>query len=242
MIIACQDGYFEIVQWLHAHGAAMDVTRPDNDGVTPMFIACLNGHFEIIQWLHAHGAAMDVTRQNNDGATPMWIVCHQGHFEIVRWLYENGAVEDTMRPCQGWTPMDIACHQGQQEHLNIVKHLIHCHKIPSDTLEQWHSKLSSSNKIQLHQAARENLFDCQSFFTLATIVCYINTEPREVVNEETGRRVVPRSSILIFRRQVVKPRLLRMVASYICGGEDTRHIWHLIRKKHCDVVYVPAGW
>ena len=48
-----------------------------------------------------------------------------------------------------------------------------------------------------------------------------------------GRLVVPRSSILIFRRQVVKRRLLRRVASYICGGEEKQHmhhIWHLIRK------------
>ena len=66
--------------------------------------------------------------------------------------------------------MDIACQQG---HLNIVKHLIRHHGIPPDTFEQWHPRLSSSNKIQLHQAAIENLFDCQSFFTLATIVCYM---------------------------------------------------------------------
>ena len=52
------------------------------------------------------------------------------------------------------------------------------------------------------------------------------------MNEETGRLVVPRSSILIFRRQVVKRHLLWMIAGYICGGEETRHIWHLIRKKH----------
>ena len=39
LLYACQNGYLKIVQWLHAHGAAMDVTRPDNDGRTPMFIA-----------------------------------------------------------------------------------------------------------------------------------------------------------------------------------------------------------
>ena len=42
--------------------------------------------------------------------------------------------------------------------------------------------------------------------------------------------VIPRSSILIFRRR--NRRLLWMVANYICGGEETRHIWHLIRKKN----------
>ena len=39
MLYACQNGYLKIVQWFHMHGAAMDVTQPDNDGRTPMFIA-----------------------------------------------------------------------------------------------------------------------------------------------------------------------------------------------------------
>ena len=195
-----------------------------------MFIACENGHLEIVQWLHAHGAAMDVTRPNNNGWTPMLIACQNGHLEIVQWLHTHGAAMDVMRPTwRGKTPMDSACEEG---HLNIVQHLIRHHRIPHDTLEQWHPRLSSSNKIQLCQTARENLFDCQSFLTFATIICYIKTEPYQVMDEETGRLVVPRSSILIFRRQVVKRHLLWMIAGYICGGEETRHIWHLIRKKN----------
>ena len=229
MFEACFYGHFEIVQWLYAHGAAMDVTRPNNYGETPMLYACAKGYLEIVQWLHAHGAAMDVTRPRNDGVTPMFIACHNGHFEIVQFLLTHGADTDVMRPSfQGKTPMDIACEKG---HLNIVQHLIRHHRILPDTLEQWHPRLSSSNKIQLRQVAHENLFDCQSFLTFATIVCYIKTEPYEVMNE-AGRLVVPRSSILIFRRQVVKRHLLWMIAGYICGGEETRHIWHLIRKNH----------
>ena len=232
MLIACKEGRFEIVQWLHTHGAAMDVTRPLNNGATPMYIACQNGHFEIVQWLHAHGAAMDVTRPSNKGTTPMYIACMKGHLEIVQWLLTHGADTDVMRPTwKGMTPMDKACEKG---HLNIVQHLIRHHRIPPDTLEQWHPRLSYSSKRQLHRAALQHLFDCQSFLTLATIVRYINIEPYQVMNEETGRLVVPRSSILIFRRQVVKRHLLWMIAGYICGGEETRHmyhIWHLIRKK-----------
>jgi ankyrin repeat protein len=230
MLAACFNGFLEIVQWLHARGAAMDVTRPTKKGETPMFGACYNGHLEIVQWLHAHGAAMDVTRPDNNGVTPMLIACWNGHFEIVQWLHAHGAAMDVTRPCwQGKTPMDSACEKG---HLNIVQHLIRHHKMPPDTLEQWHPRLSYSSKRQLHQAAHENLFDCQSFLTLATIVCYIKTEPYKVMNKKTGRLVVPKSSILIFRRQVAKRHLLWMIAGYICGGEETRHIWHLIRKKN----------
>ena len=226
MLFACYKGHFEIVQWLHAHGAAMDVTRPTNDGVTPMFIACQQSHLEIVQWLHAHGAANDITRPTNKGLTPIFMACQEGHLETVKWLLTHGAATDVMRPSfLGMTPMDIACQKGD---LNIVQHLIRHHRISPDTLEQWHPRLSYSNKIQLRQTAHENLFDCQSFLTLATIICYIKTEPYQVMNEETGRLVVPRSSILILRRQ--NRRWLWLVADYICGGEETRHIWNLIRK------------
>ena len=195
-----------------------------------LYSACETGDLKEIQQLHARGADMDVTRPNNNGATPMLIACQNGHFEIVQWLHTHGAAMDVMRPSfQGMTPMDKACSKG---HLNIVQHLVRHHRIPHDTFKQWHPRLSSSNKSQLHQAARENLFDCQSFLTFATIICYIKTEPYQVMDEETGRLVVPRSSILIFRRQVVKRHLLWMIAGYICGGEETRHIWHLIRKNH----------
>ena len=51
------------------------------------------------------------------------------------------------------------------------------------------------------------------------------------MNEETGRLVVPRSSILRFR-SIDDHVFLDRIAHYICGGEETQHIWHLIRKKH----------
>ena len=194
-----------------------------------LYSACKSGDLKETQQLHASGADMDVTRPDR-GLTPMLYACCYGHFEIVQWLHTHGAAMDVTRPLNnGATPMDIACQEG---HVNIVQHLIRHHKIPHDTLEQWYPRLSSSNKRQLRQTAHENLFDCQSFLTLATIVCYIKTEPYQVMDEETGRLVVPRSSILMFRRQVVKRHLLWMIAGYICGGEETRHIWHLIRKKN----------
>ena len=174
---ACESGDLKEIQQLHARGADMDVTQPKNNGYTlstPMYIACENGHFEIVQWLHAHGAAMDITRPKKDGSTPMQIVCKKGHLKIVQWLYTHGyphgTAKDITRPgYQGKTSMDFACQEG---HLNIVQHLIRHHKMPPETIEQWHPRLSSSNKMQLHQAAREKFFDCQSFLTLATIICY----------------------------------------------------------------------
>ena len=230
MLIACENGHLKIVQWLHAHDAAMDVTRPDNNGQTPMLMACKEDRLEIVRWLHAHGADMDATRPNNSGTTPMYVACEYGHLEIVKWLHAHGANTDVTRPSfQGKLPIGKACQRG---HLHIVKYLIHHHSMTPDTLEQWHPRLSSYNKQRLRQAADENLFDCQSFLTLATIVRCINIEPYKVVVPSSSgifvRLVIPRNSILIFRRR--NQHLLWSVASYICGGEETRHNWHLIRK------------
>ena len=43
---ACESGDLKEIQQLHVCGADMDVTRPKNNGWTPMFIACCYGHFE----------------------------------------------------------------------------------------------------------------------------------------------------------------------------------------------------
>ena len=72
---ACESGDLKEIQQLHARGADMDVTRPNNNGRTPMLYACEFGHFEIVKWFLTHGAAMDVTRPCNDGYTPMYIAC-----------------------------------------------------------------------------------------------------------------------------------------------------------------------
>ena len=212
MMIACMKGRLETVRWLYTHGANMDIMQPNNGGVTPMFFACQEGQFEIVQWLHTHGAATDVMR-------PTWTIPR-------RTVADKTVV---------MTPMDIACQKG---HLNIVKHLIHHHNISltlymyknvvhCQSFKHWYPRLSIHNKDQLRQAAIENVVHCQSFFALATIVSCINIEPYKVMNEETGRLVVPKSSILRFRRQH-GGMLLRMIASYLCGGKRARHLWGLI--------------
>ena len=43
----------------------MDVTRPINNGATPMYIACEKCLFEIVQWLHAEKTG----KKGNHGIT-----------------------------------------------------------------------------------------------------------------------------------------------------------------------------
>ena len=37
---ACYKGELNVCKWLHAHGAAPDITKANTYGYTPMFMAC----------------------------------------------------------------------------------------------------------------------------------------------------------------------------------------------------------
>ena len=95
MYIACQEGHLEIVQWLHTNGATMDVTRPYNDGATPMYIACRKGHFEIVQFLHEniitglHSEITTLRTENND---------FRALLSVPVFDVDNGKVKMTMPP------------------------------------------------------------------------------------------------------------------------------------------------
>ena len=163
---------------------------------------------------------MDLTRPDNRRSTPMYKACKNCHLEIVQWLITHGADTDVTRPSfQGKTPIDRACEKG---HLNIVQYLIHHHRMSPDTLEQWHPRLSYSSKRQLHRAALQHLFDCQSFLTLATIVRYIKTEPYKVV--------VPSSSsifvrLLLFQEAALSssfwPRMMAVKKPFLSSSAST---------------------
>ena len=56
-------------------GAAADITKAINNGITPMWIACQEGHLSVCKWLFEVGAAEDITKANNDGFTPMYAAC-----------------------------------------------------------------------------------------------------------------------------------------------------------------------
>ena len=157
----------------------------------------------------------------------MYIACEKGHLKIVRWLYAHGATDVTRPNINGTTSIGKACQEG---HLNIVKYLIHHHRMSPDTLEGWYKKLSYSSECELRQTARKNHLEYHVFITLATIIRYIKIDPYQVMDETTGHLVIPRNSILIFRHEHGRI-LLRMVADYLCGGEEARHIWGLILLK-----------
>ena len=82
-------------RWLHANGAAEDISRADEeDGCTPMYMACFKGHLSVCKWLFEVGADGDISRANNYGYTPMLRACHDGHLSVCEWLVLKGALND----------------------------------------------------------------------------------------------------------------------------------------------------
>ena len=69
----CYKGELNVCKWLYDNGAAEDITKAYNHGVTPMHRACYGGHLSVCQWLFEVGAAGDITKTDDDGDTPMHI-------------------------------------------------------------------------------------------------------------------------------------------------------------------------
>ena len=81
-------------QWLHANGAAEDISRANNEDWTPMWGACFKGHLSVCKWLFEVGADGDISTANNNGDTPMLQACFNGHLSVCKWLFEVGADGD----------------------------------------------------------------------------------------------------------------------------------------------------
>ncbi len=96
---ACHKGELNVCKWLHAHGAAPDITKANKNGITPMFMACIEGHLSVCKWLFEVGAAADITKVDMWSITPMHAAYYNGQLSVCKWLVFNGAL-NTPSPAQ----------------------------------------------------------------------------------------------------------------------------------------------
>ena len=109
------EGDLMMCQWLHANGAADDISRGNEDefDATPMHHACNNGHLSVCKWLFEMGADGDISRADDIGNTPLHKACENGHLSVCKWLFEVGADGDISRAnVHAETPMWLACTEG----------------------------------------------------------------------------------------------------------------------------------
>ena len=111
LLLAAKDaGSLELVQLLHAKGAAVD--EPDLGGRTPFSYAAGEGRLEIARWLLEQGAQLD--RPDGEGRRPLFHTVGGGHREVVAFLLDQGADPNAADHFRD-TPLMLACVQGRAE-------------------------------------------------------------------------------------------------------------------------------
>ena len=86
LVIACENGYLEIVSLLLKKGANIEVKN--HSGRTPLFLATSRGHKEIVLLLVDHVA--DVNATDLFGDTPLNKASSMGNKEIISLLLDRG--------------------------------------------------------------------------------------------------------------------------------------------------------
>jgi len=98
----------------------VDVTRPMNDGASPLFISAQYDNPEVVQLL-LNDRRTDPNASMYDGATPMYVACQEGLTDIVKLLLRHPAVDPERSTVDGVAPFFTASQNG---HLEIVQALL----------------------------------------------------------------------------------------------------------------------
>ncbi len=107
MDCAANNGYLEIVQWLH-------INTTEGCSSTAMDYAAERGHLEIVQWLHINTTEGSVGARAELCCTKYAMDCaaRSGHLDTVKWLHIN-TIEGCTEGAMNW-----AAENGQLEIVN----------------------------------------------------------------------------------------------------------------------------
>ncbi|XP_071124061.1 uncharacterized protein [Mytilus edulis] len=117
LYVAASRGRRDVVEFLIKTGPA-GISKPDNDGRSPLLIACQNRQLSVVDSLIRENC--DISQCNWEKQSPLFIACAEGFTEIVNLLVKGGA-DMGQRDEDGRTPLFIACERGRAD---IVKILI----------------------------------------------------------------------------------------------------------------------
>ena len=87
LLIACEGGFHETVEFLLHNGASVEVE--DSDGWTPLMYSSRYGHLPTVHLLLSHGACIEHCCLY--GKTPLYIAVEFGKVEVVEALIQHGA-------------------------------------------------------------------------------------------------------------------------------------------------------
>ena len=117
LIIASQQGYEMIVDYLIAKGAK--VNTEDYSGSTSLMLASQHGRGNVVKKLIDSGANINQQAKSN-GRSALYCSCGNNQLDVVRILVENGA-DLEIQNNQNHSPLCIAAITGHRE---ITKYLL----------------------------------------------------------------------------------------------------------------------
>ena len=90
MMLACNDGYKDVVELLLNHSKRIDVNARDFNGMTSFMWACQNGHTDVVKLLLEHlDSNIDLNAMSRSGSTAFVLACSYGHKDVVQLLLDN---------------------------------------------------------------------------------------------------------------------------------------------------------
>jgi uncharacterized protein len=82
-------GHLQVVEYLAAHGAGIDVAARNGSGYNALTGAVTSGHIAVVQWLLEHGA--NANYRYSAGYSPLLTAAANGRLDIAKLLLAHGA-------------------------------------------------------------------------------------------------------------------------------------------------------
>lgn len=120
-IIACDEGHFEIAQWMVSVNLNIDISHRNNEAFV---MVCVHGNWEIAKWLLTLNPTIsDVTLDMEDAFRH---ACSNGHLEMAQWILTlnpdiNVAAKEERPHFHNVDAFYQACVHG---HLEVAKWLM----------------------------------------------------------------------------------------------------------------------
>ena len=149
---ACEYGSNKIVKMLCNKGA--EISRANNDGVTPLHVACREGHSEVVNSLLLVGHEQKdglISAKDNQGSVALHYAVESGVQSIVETLLLNGA-DPIAQKNNHATPLHTAARVG---HIAIAGLLLQ-YKEQSHVDFSIIEMIDREQNTPLHFAARHN--------------------------------------------------------------------------------------
>jgi ankyrin repeat protein len=105
-------GHLQVVQYLAAHGADLDVAATNGSGYNVLTGAVTGGHVAVVQWLLEHGA--NANYRYSAGYSPLLTAAANGRLDIAKLLLAHGA-DPRAATNDGKTALSLAKERNHPE-------------------------------------------------------------------------------------------------------------------------------